>query len=207
VPPGVISGPVHGLAHDVAAGVRHQNGDRIVVERFPRGYGTAVVPTSSRTQRRAGVLPALLLGTGLGGFVDGIVLHQILQWHHMVSHTPGNAPNSLSGLQVNTRADGYFHSAAWLCVAAGTLWMFADRHGGKPGMSPRSLVGLMLVGWGAFNIAEGVIDHHILGLHHVRDDLGGPLAWDLGFLVVSAVLAVAGWLLHRSSLARDHGSA
>jgi uncharacterized membrane protein len=23
------------------------------------------------------------LGIGLGGFVDGIVLHQILQWHHM----------------------------------------------------------------------------------------------------------------------------
>jgi uncharacterized membrane protein len=27
----------------------------------------------------------LLYGLGLGGFIDGIVLHQILQWHHMVS--------------------------------------------------------------------------------------------------------------------------
>ncbi len=30
-------------------------------------------------------LPGLLLGIGLGGFVDGIVLHQILQWHHMLT--------------------------------------------------------------------------------------------------------------------------
>jgi uncharacterized membrane protein len=28
----------------------------------------------------------LLFGIGLGGFLDGIVLHQILQWHHMLSH-------------------------------------------------------------------------------------------------------------------------
>jgi uncharacterized membrane protein len=29
--------------------------------------------------------PGILLGIGLGGFVDGIVLHQILQWHHMLT--------------------------------------------------------------------------------------------------------------------------
>ena len=28
--------------------------------------------------------PGVVLGIGLGGFVDGIVLHQILRWHHMV---------------------------------------------------------------------------------------------------------------------------
>ena len=31
------------------------------------------------------VSAGILLGTGLGGFVDGIVLHQILQWHNMLS--------------------------------------------------------------------------------------------------------------------------
>jgi uncharacterized membrane protein len=30
-------------------------------------------------------LPATILGVGLGGFVDGIVLHQVLQWHHLLS--------------------------------------------------------------------------------------------------------------------------
>jgi hypothetical protein len=28
---------------------------------------------------------------------------------------------------------------------------------------------------------ERLIDHQILGVHHVRDDLGGQLSWDIGF--------------------------
>jgi uncharacterized membrane protein len=58
-------------------------------------------------------------------------------------------------------------------------------------------VGLVLAGWGVFNLVEGVIDHQLLGLHHVRDDLGGPLGWDLGFLALGALLVVAGALLAR----------
>ncbi len=158
---------------------------------------TAATPPS-RAHGRAGTGPALLLGVGLGGFVDGIVLHQILQWHHMVSHTPGNSPTTVAGLEVNTRADGYFHSATWLCVTMGSLWMFAAWRSGRLAMGWRSLIGLLLVGWGGFNLVDGVVDHHILGLHHVRDDLGGPLVWDLGFLGVSVLLTGAGWLLHRS---------
>jgi Predicted membrane protein (DUF2243) len=37
---------------------------------------------TARTRPRG---PGILLGVGLGGFVDGIVLHQILQWHHMLT--------------------------------------------------------------------------------------------------------------------------
>jgi uncharacterized membrane protein len=45
------------------------------------------------------VLPGLLFGLGLGGFVDGIVLHEILQWHHMI--TGAESSNTLSGLELN----------------------------------------------------------------------------------------------------------
>ena len=31
--------------------------------------------------------PGLLLGVGFGGLFDGIALHQILQWHHMLTST------------------------------------------------------------------------------------------------------------------------
>ncbi|QXE24247.1 hypothetical protein B6N60_02951 [Richelia sinica FACHB-800] len=31
-------------------------------------------------------MAGVFLGLGLGGFVDGILLHQILQWHHMISN-------------------------------------------------------------------------------------------------------------------------
>jgi uncharacterized membrane protein len=37
-------------------------------------------------------LPAFLMGIGLGGFIDGIVLHQILQWHHMLTGDNGAEP-------------------------------------------------------------------------------------------------------------------
>ena len=60
--------------------------------------------------------------------------------------------------------------------------------------------GLVLAGWGIFNLVEGVIDHHLLGVHHVRDDLGAPLSWDIAFLVFGALLLVGGWRLHKRGL-------
>ena len=61
----------------------------------------------------------LLYGLGFGGFVDGILLHQILQWHHMVSHVSGYPVTTGAGLVVNTFAAGLFHLATWLFVRAG----------------------------------------------------------------------------------------
>ncbi len=37
-----------------------------------------------------------ILGLGLGGFFDGIVLHQILQWHHLICVTAHCQPLSLA---------------------------------------------------------------------------------------------------------------
>jgi uncharacterized membrane protein len=30
-------------------------------------------------------------------------------------------------------------------------------------------------GWALFNV-EGVVDHYLLQIHHVRDDLGAPMS-------------------------------
>jgi uncharacterized membrane protein len=64
-----------------------------------------------------------------------------------------------------------FHAGTWLVVIAGIwlLWRQATVEQRAP--SGRALVGWMLVGWGMFNLVEGVIDHQLLRLHHVRDDL------------------------------------
>jgi uncharacterized membrane protein len=137
----------------------------------------------------------LLLGVGLGGFVDGILLHQILQWHHMLTSTAGNPPTTVAGLEANTLADGFFHAATWVCVAIGIYLLWRE---GRVGPW-RVLLGWMLAGWGAFNLVEGTVDHLILGIHHVRDDLGGPLGWDLGFLAFGAALLLAGLALARSA--------
>jgi uncharacterized membrane protein len=62
--------------------------------------------------------------------------------------------------------------------------------------------GWMLVGWGLFNLVEGVIDHHLLGIHHVRAG-PGQLWWDLGFLFLGAILVMGGWILQRTGGALD----
>jgi uncharacterized membrane protein len=139
--------------------------------------------------------PALLLGVGLGGFVDGIVLHQILQWHHMLTATGDHPATTVAGLEANTLADGLFHAATWIAVAAGVDLAVRAWRRGELAPPWRAHVGLMLAGWGAFNLVEGLIDHQLLGVHHVRDDLGAPLGWDVGFLAFGAVLvAVGAWL-------------
>ena len=145
---------------------------------------------------------SILLGVGLGGFIDGIVLHQILQWHHLLTATDSYGVRTVHDLEANTMADGLFHLAAWIFVVAGLCRMWAARASGKP--TTWSLAGGMLVGWGGFNVVEGLVDHHLLRIHHVRDDVAEPLPWDLAFLGVSVVLVVAGMLAaSRSSVAED----
>lgn len=141
------------------------------------------------------LLPGLLLGVGLGGFVDGIVLHQILQWHHMISDE--ESPGTVLGLERNTLFDGLFHAASWVAVVAGVAVLSRRQTAPGHGAAPRRLWGWVLFGWGLFNVIEGVVDHHLLGLHHVRDDVGAPIGWDIGFLALGAVLMALGWLLQR----------
>lgn len=159
-------------------------------------------PPAARTPTRSSARPptrlaSLLYGIGLGGFVDGIVLHQVLQWHHMVSHVDDYPTTTVAGLEANTLADGLFHLVAWLCVVAGSVLTVRAWQQGRLAPTWSFHLGLVLAGWGLFNLVEGVINHHLLGVHHVRDDLGAPLAWDLGFLALGALLVVGGWLLHR----------
>lgn len=66
-------------------------------------------------------VPGLLYRLGFGGFIDGIVLHQILRWHHMVSHVQDYPMTTLAGLEVNTPADGFFHVATWVFVLGGSI--------------------------------------------------------------------------------------
>lgn len=154
----------------------------------------------SRALRTPSRAPGLLLGLGLGGFVDGIVLHQVFQWHHMVTSVDRWPATTLAGLEANTVADGLFHVGMWILVFAGVVTTFAGWRRGRLGPPWSFHLGLLLAGWGVFNLVEGVVDHHILEVHHVRDDLGAPVEWDIGFLVSGALLLVGGWLWHRKGV-------
>ncbi|MFF9086200.1 DUF2243 domain-containing protein [Streptomyces sp. NPDC014991] len=149
-------------------------------------------------------LPGILLGVGLGGFVDGILLHQLLQWHHMLTSTDHDHigvryydPHTVSGLRMNTVWDGVFHTVCWLAVLGGLAVLYARVTTGRRRVwTSRVLWGWILAGWGLFNLVEGILDHQVLGIHHVH---GGPhqVWWDIGFLLLGALLLAGGWLLQR----------
>ena len=143
------------------------------------------------------VSAGILFGLGLGGFFDGIVLHQVLQWHHMLSSW--YPVNTIENLELNTFWDGIFHSSTYLFVVAGlfSLWRTAQRR--HLYWSSDLLIGSMLIGFGAFNFIEGLIDHHLLEIHHVNE-LAPPaqrIYWDIGFLASGVIMLIAGYLLLR----------
>ena len=51
----------------------------------------SVHPSGTTSVQQASPLGGLLLGVGLGGFVDGIVFHQVLQWHHVLTADGGES--------------------------------------------------------------------------------------------------------------------
>jgi uncharacterized membrane protein len=141
------------------------------------------------------------MGLGLGGFIDGIVFHQILQWHHMLTDTGDHPSTTVAGLEANTLADGFFHLATWVLVAAAMLLMVRAWQRGELAPPWRAHIGMLLAGWGIFNVVEGLVDHQLLGIHHVRDDLGAPFGWDLAFLLFGAALIGVGAALARAGKA------
>jgi uncharacterized membrane protein len=148
--------------------------------------------------RKFPVAAGILFGLGLGGFVDGIVLHQLLQWHHMLSSW--YPTNTVENLKLNTTWDGIFHTGTYLFVVAGlfTLWQSAHRR--HLYWSNKMLIGTLLLGWGFFNFVEGIIDHEVLGVHHVNEIVAQSqqIYWDTGFLVWGIAMIAAGWAMVRT---------
>lgn len=136
---------------------------------------------------------AMILGIGVGGFIDGIVLHQVLQWHEMLSAKI--PPVTLLAKSVNMFWDGIFHAFTLIVTLMGIflLWKLLRRK--DINTSGRVLTGGLLSGWAAFNIIEAVMNHHILKLHNVREITPNIEAWNYGFLGFSVLLLVVGWWL------------
>ncbi|MFC4541368.1 DUF2243 domain-containing protein [Halosolutus amylolyticus] len=151
------------------------------------------------------VRAGIVLGIGLGGFFDGIVLHQLLQWHHMLS--AWTAPTSVASLRLNVLADGLFHVGTYLFTIAGiALLVRAWRRPAVP-RSGRTLVGSVIVGWGVFNLIEGLVNHHLLGIHHVWPaGPGSVLLWDVAFLLSGVVFVLGGYAVIRGDEAATPAS-
>ena len=148
------------------------------------------------------IAAGVVLGFGMGGFVDGILLHMILRWHHMLSNIV--PPNTMAGLHTNMLWDGLFHVLTWGVTLVGIfmLWNTTRRYAERATELPstKSFVGSLALGWGLFNLIEGVIDHHLLALHNVKE-VSQPLPWNIGFLIIGGgLLTVVGWMLIRAGI-------
>jgi uncharacterized membrane protein len=133
-----------------------------------------------------------LLGFGMGGFLDGIVLHQILQWHQMISNIL--PPATLAAKSVNMFWDGIFHAFTWIMTAIGLVmvWRLLFRKDIAP--THALLAGSLLFGWGIFNAMDSIANHYILGLHNVKENAADPRLWNHGFFLLSLLQIAAGWL-------------
>lgn len=168
----------------------------LVILPFPAlALATGMATRGARDRSAAGATTPLvtagtLLGIGLGGFVDGILFHQILQLHSMLS---ARVPKtSVADIEINMFWDGLFHAFTWIITLVGLvrLWKAVSRPGAV--LSGRVLSGAMLMGWGLFNLVEGTINHLILDLHHVVEAAPNHLPYDLAFLASGIILTLAG---------------
>lgn len=131
---------------------------------------------------------AFVLGFAFSGFFDGVLLHQILQWHHLLSLVEADA---LRSLHVQILADGLFHAVMYLVALVGLVMLWRARDGlAAPGGS-RRLWGGVLIGFGAWNVVDVGLFHWILEIHHIRLDVADPIAWDIGWLVVFGLAPLA----------------
>ena len=164
---------------------------RLVQEVRERERGSATATLSAESFP---VSAGILFGLGLGGFFDGIVLHQLLQWHHMLT-SAGYPADSVANLEINTLWDGIFHASTYLFVIAGLVILWRHSRRTHQRWSWRLLPSAILVGFGLFNLVEGTINHHLLGLHHVNETVPREqwIYWDIGFLLWGAAMVGVGW--------------
>jgi uncharacterized membrane protein len=150
----------------------------------------------------------ILLGLGLGGFFDGIILHQVLQWHHMLT-SAGYPADSVANLEFNTLWDGIFHLSTYVFVVLGLIILWKRAQRAHVRWAGKLLIGTILMGFGIFNVIEGIVDHHVLGLHHVNETVPQTqwIYWDLGFIAWGAAMLIGGWLLTRAGEAQTDARA
>jgi uncharacterized membrane protein len=146
-----------------------------------------------RSLGRAG----FVLGVALGGFFDGILLHQVLQWHHLLSLVPGE---DLRRIETQILGDGAFHVLMYLVALAGLWMLWRARFAMADEGSGRRLLVAALLGFGVWNVVDVVGFHWVLHIHRIRVDVpvGDRLGWDLLWLALfGAIPLVAAALLAR----------
>lgn len=148
------------------------------------------------TARGRNLSAGVFLGLGSVAFLDEVVFHQLLHWHHFYDRS-----SSSMGLV----SDGLFHAFSWFATVAGLLMMVGLARDAK--FAKLTFSAGMLTGAGFFQLYDGLVQHKLLGLHQIR--YGVPLLpYDVVWNVVAAVMLAAGialWAM-TSRMQRRHES-
>lgn len=132
---------------------------------------------------RRNMLSGVLFGLGLIAFVDEVVFHQLLRWHHFYD---------LSTTDVGLISDGLFHAFSWFATIGG-LFMFADLRRRRAVWLKRWWSGVFL-GAGLFQLYDGIVQHKILRIHQIRY-VENVWLYDVVWYIVSVLLILIGFVL------------
>jgi uncharacterized membrane protein len=143
----------------------------------------------------APIFTGALVGIGIIGFLDEVILHQVLQWHNFYWATD-QAGRVLT--------DGIFHVVSTGLLLWGTyrVWRYDQA---APGQL-RALVAGIFLGGGGFNLYDGVVQHALLHLHLVNEKVcpvvyannsipscTADIPFEIAFDLVAALLLATGF--------------
>lgn len=152
---------------------------RTTTESFREGYSA----------RRLLLGIGALLGIGLAGTLDEVLFHQLLQWHNFYVHaTP----------MWRIVSDGLFHIFSSALMGIATLLLWSNRRRLASLDDGRALGAGALIGAGGFNLYDGTIQHKLLQLHPVREQVENILPYDLVWNGVALVVLALGLMLWRT---------
>ena len=156
--------------------------------------------TRAPATTRGTVLTGALIGIGVVGTLDEVVLHQLLDWHHFYDRSTRGAPLDERARTVGLLADGLFHILSTGLLALGLVRLWRQGRPRETGWT-RRLWGGILVGAGGFNLYDATVQHKLLRLHQVRRDVAELLPYDLAFGGIALAVLLAGLLLLRTTTA------
>jgi uncharacterized membrane protein len=144
---------------------------------------------------RSWAVGGLLVGISLGGLFDGILLHQVLQWHHLLSLVESQ---SVQDIRTQIMADGLFHVLMYVLACIGLLLLWRSNRSHAQARSS-ALLGITLLGFGIWQFVDVILFHWIFRIHRIRVDVDNPLVWDVGWMLVFGLPTAAAslWLLSR----------
>lgn len=143
------------------------------------------------------VATGTLMGIGMGGFFDGILFHQVLQLHSMLSATLPQ--ETVVNIKTSMIWDGFFHTMTWLTTAISIYLFWRVSKDRDTPMSGTIFSGALILGWGIFNIVEGIINHHILEIHHVVERLGLSV-YDYLFILLGLAFMIVGLAIIKAGI-------